>query len=167
MRAALVVLALSFVAGTAAAQECAGQPPSRASASYWDYIETCGCDKLARVDRASLDHKRFQKACAAWHERHPRPGVIVVAASPQPGALTSPAPMVITLPEARPECAAEPPSRVSDAYWGYVDACGCAKLEAVPEASPDHGRFQKACASWRERNPGPLEIVTPSPQPPR
>ena len=59
------------------------------------------------------------------------------------------------------------PSRISANFWSYIDACGCDRLSPVPEASPDHGRFLKACSAWRARNPAPVVVVAPSPQPPR
>ena len=62
------------------------------------------------------------------------------------------------------ECA-NPPSRASDSYWTYIDACGCSQLTAPSAASPDHERFLKACGAWREQNPRLNVIVSPSPRP--
>jgi hypothetical protein len=56
-----------------------------------------------------------------------------------------------------PECR-NPPSRSSDAYWSFIEACGCAKVDPVPRASLDYDRFMKACSQWRERN---TQIVAP------
>lgn len=53
-----------------------------------------------------------------------------------------------------------PPSRASDGYWDYIDACGCASLDPPPKASDDYKRFLKTCSDWRERNPR-VEVVAP------
>lgn len=51
-----------------------------------------------------------------------------------------------------PECA-NPPSAAYGFYWDYIEACGCAKLDAPSRASLIHDRFVKACSDWRQRNP--------------
>ena len=61
------------------------------------------------------------------------------------------------------ECA-NPPSRVLDSYWDYIEACGCSKLEAPSRASSAHGRYMKACSAWRERNPA-ARFSSPEPEP--
>jgi len=55
-----------------------------------------------------------------------------------------------------------PPSRASDNYWDFIDACGCENLDAPSKASQDHGRFLKACSQWRERNTR-LNVVVSDP----
>ena len=166
MRFALLAVAFALTTGTAAAQECTAQPPSRTSQFYWSYLEACGCEKVAPVSTVSPDHARFQKVCSQWRERHPQPVVVVVApANTTPATAASPSTIVVTPPRATPECG-QAPSRVSDQYWTYIDTCGCDKLSRVPEASPDHARFLKACSAWRARNPTPVVVVAPTPQPP-
>ena len=162
MRLALLVVGFSFLAHAAVAQECAAQPPSRTSQFFWGYLEACGCEKVAPLSTASPDYARFQKVCSQWRERNPQPTVVVVT----PGPVASPTTVVITPPRATPECSVVP-SRVSDNFWSYLDACGCDKVARVPETSEDHGRFLKVCSAWRTRNPAPVVVVAPSPQPPR
>ena len=116
-------------------RECAA-PPSRAESGYWSYIESCGCARLDPPSRASADHDRFMKACSDWRERQSQ--------------------AVVSRPQATPECD-DPPSRAAEGYWDYIEACGCARLEAPSKASDDHDRFMKACAGWRERNPQAAE----------
>ena len=60
------------------------------------------------------------------------------------------------------------PSRVSDTYWDYIEACGCSNVEGPSRASADYERFLKACSRWRERNqavkgakPAPSSTETP------
>jgi hypothetical protein len=60
-----------------------------------------------------------------------------------------------------PECR-NPPSRVSDSYWDFIDACGCESLVAPSRASADYDRFLKACARWRERNTATKVVVSKS-----
>jgi hypothetical protein len=50
-------------------------------------------------------------------------------------------------------CGRNPPSRASDAYWEYIPACGCSRLEPLSHASSDYDRYLKACAEFRERYP--------------
>lgn len=50
-------------------------------------------------------------------------------------------------------CGRNPPSRASDAYWEYIPACGCSRLEPLSNASSDYDRYLKACAEFRERYP--------------
>jgi hypothetical protein len=166
MRLALLAVAFAFLANAAAAQECAAMPPSRTSQFFWDYLEACGCEKAAPISTASPDYARFQKVCSRWRERHPQPVVVVVTpAVSSPAPVASPPTVVVTPPRATPECSSVP-ARVSDTFWSYIDACGCDRLSPVPEASPDHARFLKACSAWRARNPTPVVVVVaPSPQP--
>jgi hypothetical protein len=132
--------------------ECA-TPPGVASASYWLYVESCGCASLEAPPAASEDYERFLKACAEWRQRNPALSVVV---SEAPAAVSSPS---------TPGCG-DPPSRASDFYWGYLEACGCARLEAPSRASQDYERFMKACAAWRRQTPQVQVIVaTPSPRP--
>jgi hypothetical protein len=129
-----------------AGQECAN-PPSRASDAFWTYVEACGCARIEPLSQASPDHDRLLAACARWSARNPQ--VIVASPTPSPTALGQ-------------GCGA-PPSRASDAYWAYVDRCGCGQLVAPSAASSDYERFMKACGGWRERNPSPI-VVSPSPR---
>jgi hypothetical protein len=57
----------------------------------------------------------------------------------------------------------DPPSRASDGYWDYIDACGCASLDPPSKASADYDRFLKACSRWRERNPKTTVVVSKTP----
>ena len=43
-------------------------PPSRASLRYWDYLERCGCEGIARPSQASNDYARFEAICGAERE---------------------------------------------------------------------------------------------------
>src|SRR5262245_57120485 len=52
------------------------------------------------------------------------------------------------------ECASGPPSRTSDQYWSFLEACGCSKADAPSRASADYDRYLKVCSAWRERNQG-------------
>lgn len=138
------------------APEC-GSPPPRTSDSYWGYIDACGCAKLDPPARASLDYDRFLKACSAWRQRNAQ------------------------RPTGRPERPARgcetPPPRGSDAYWDFVDTCGCSKLDTPSRASADYERFLKACGQWRSAEPeneaspastpgpGTKPKPTPSPSP--
>jgi hypothetical protein len=132
-------------------------PPSRASESYWDYIGACGCARLEAPSRASSDHDRFVKACSEWRERNPQ----LTVALPDP---TAGDPVAPASPPPR-ECQS-PPSRVSDSYWTFIDACGCAALTAPSRASSDHDRFVKACSDWRQRNPSStVSVASPSAAP--
>jgi len=132
-------------------------PPSRASDAYWDYIGTCGCARLEAPSRASSDHDRFVKACSEWRERNPQ----LTVALPDP---TAGDPVTPSSPPPR-ECQT-PPSRVSDAYWTFIDACGCAPLTPPSRASSDYARFVKACGDWRQRNPSStVSVAGPSPSP--
>jgi hypothetical protein len=56
----------------------------------------------------------------------------------------------------------DPPPRATDAYWSFIDACGCADLEPPSRASQDYDRYMKACSRWRERNPN--LVATPRPR---
>lgn len=151
MQIATLLLSLA-AAPLAGASECASPPP-RASDAYWNYIDACGCAKLDPPARASLDYDRFLKACSAWRQRNTRIG---------------------TGRPARPARGCEtPPPRGSDAYWDFVDTCGCSKLETPSRASADYDRFLKACGQWRSDpnteaspafSPAPAK-PTPSPSP--
>ena len=66
-------------------------------------------------------------------------------------------------PADAPECR-NPPSRVSDSYWDYVEACGCAKFDPPSKASQDYDRFLKACSQWRQRNLQ-LNVIIPNTPP--
>ena len=61
-----------------APKECS-DVPSRASASFWTYVDNCGCSKLDPPSRASSDYDRYAKACADWRARNPG-----TAATPKP-----------------------------------------------------------------------------------
>jgi hypothetical protein len=151
LTALLLGLAL---AGPADAPECRN-PPARTSDAYWPFIEACGCASLEAPSRASSDYDRYLKACSGWRERNPSLTIVV----PQPSPSSSPAPAAE--PSVPSECR-NPPSRVSDAYWSFIDACGCAQLDPLSSASPDHDRFLTACSGWRARHPR-IEIVVPTP----
>jgi hypothetical protein len=69
----------------------------------------------------------------------------------------------LTATAAAQECSSGPPSRVSDQYWVYLDACGCEKADAPSRASSDYERYLKVCSAWRERNQGRIVAVSPSP----
>ena len=141
-------------------------PPARVSSGYWDFIEACGCSGLEAPSRASSDYDRYLKACSRWRERKP----YLAVARPQPSAPPGSAPLPAATPPASPvpavpvarECAT-PPSRVSGGYWDFIDACGCARAEAPSRASSDYGRYEKACADWRERNQPVLAPTAPPP----
>ena len=60
--------------------------------------------------------------------------------------------LVLGGPSAAPECG-NAPSRTSEFYWDYIEACGCQNLEAPSSASSDYERFLNACSRWRQRNP--------------
>ena len=168
-----MTIALALLLGLAAG-ECQS-PPSRTSGAYWGFIDACGCANLQAPSRASSDHDRYLKACASWRERNPAAVRPWVSPSPLPPGSPAP-PRPSTIPGATPvplatpvapaeapvsaECA-HPPSRVSGGYWPFIDACGCASVEAPSRASADYERYEKACAQWRERNQRPL----PSPAP--
>lgn len=147
----LALLAALGMASPGGGREC-GSPPARASEFYWDYIESCGCAKLDPPSRASSDYSRYMKACSAWRERNPG----TIAGSPDAADPTSTA----------RECE-NPPSRVSEAYWTFVDSCGCSKLDPPSSSSSDYPRYLKACAQWREKNPAlaPTPKATPTPPP--
>lgn len=173
MRLALLVVAVSLGAGTAVAQDCAGDPPSRVSDAYWAYLEACGCAKTSPVPRASNEYERYTKTCAAWRTRNPQLTVVLQAgASPSPGSVPSPSPGPGTVTTAAPstpsaECrTGDVPSRTSSAFWTHIEACGCERTAAVPRASSDYDRYLKACSEWRQRNPGTTVIVpAASPRP--
>lgn len=155
--ALLIGLALGSPAD---APECRN-PPSRASDSYWTFIEACGCVNLDAPSRTSPDYERFLKACSEWRQRNPQ--IDVIAPETPPGdssGSTHP-----TNPQIPPECR-NPPSRASDSYWAFIEACGCANLDAPSRASPDYERFLKACSEWRQRNPQVNVIAPGTPTPP-
>lgn len=131
---AWAVLVGWFLGSASGAQECGNAPPP-AAASTWTYIEACGCANLDVPPKASQDHERFLKACGQWRERNPHGSVTASGDTPVPL-----------------ECK-NPPSRASDSYWDYIEACGCSRLEPPSRASSDYDRFLKACGRWRERNP--------------
>ena len=143
-------------------------PPSRVSAGYWDFIEACGCAGLEAPSRASSDYDRYLKACSRWRERNPylaaapspRPSPSP-ATLPAPSPATTPAPVVPLVVPVPRECV-NPPSRTSGAYWGFIEACGCANVDPPSRASSDYGRYEKACAEWRERN---QNLIAPAPRP--
>jgi hypothetical protein len=153
----IVALLLGLgLAGQAESSFCRN-PPSRASDGYWDYIAACGCARLEAPSRASSDHDRFLKACSDWRARNAQSTV----ALPDP---TAGDPVTPASPPPR-ECQ-NPPSRVSDVYWTFIDACGCASLTPPSRASSDHDRFLKACSDWRQRNPSStVSVAGPSPSP--
>jgi hypothetical protein len=95
------------------------------------------------------------KACSQWRERNPQLKVIVPATPP------AESPTVDTSPADPRECE-DPPPRMSDSYWSYIEACGCGKLDPPSRASLDYDRFMKACSQWRERNPR-LKVIAPDP----
>src|SRR5262245_2114494 len=147
----IATLLLSLAMGsTAGAPECASPPP-RVSDAYWSYIDACGCARLDPPARASLDYDRFLKACSAWRERNSHGNAPVRPLSAQ-------------------TCAA-PPARGSEAYWDFIDACGCGKLDAPSRASADHDRFLKACSESRvgessaEASPAPKPSSSTKPAP--
>jgi hypothetical protein len=147
-----ITLALVLVAaGADGPRECANAP-SRISDAYWDYVEACGCANLEAPSRASNDYERFMKACSRWRERNPEIKIVTPVVAPEPTPVATPVSR---------ECA-NPPSRISDAYWDYVDACGCSSLDPPPSASNDYKRYVKACSDWRQRNP---VRVVPAPAP--
>ena len=149
-------MAMAAILGLAMqAPECVN-PPSRASDSYWTYIEACGCSRLDAPSGASSDHDRFLAACSAWRQRNPEITVTVPG-----GPVPSPSPSPTPPPR---ECGI-PPSRASDAFWSYLAACGCGQVQAPSAASPDHERFLKACGMWRESNPRVLIVASPTPRP--
>lgn len=144
------------LAGQAESARCRN-PPSRASDSYWGYIGACGCARLEAPSRASSDYDRFLKACSEWRERNPQ--LTVTLPDPTAGDPVTPA---SPLPR---ECQS-PPSRVSDSYWSFIDACGCASLTVPSRATSDYDRFVKACSNWRQRNPSStVSVAGPSPSP--
>jgi hypothetical protein len=114
-------------------------------------VESCGCASLEAPPTASEDYQRFLKACAGWRQRTAAVSVVV---SEAPAAVPSPA---------APGCG-DPPSRASSYYWGYIDACGCARLDAPSRASPDYERFMKACAAWRQQTPQ-VQVIVATPRP--
>jgi hypothetical protein len=62
-------------------------------------------------------------------------------------------------PQDSPECR-NPPSRSSDSYWAYIEACGCARVDPPSRASLDYDRFLKACSQWRRQNPQ-VNVIDP------
>jgi len=145
MLSSLPLLLTLVLAGPAPAEECRNPPP-RGSDAYWVFIDSCGCDALETPARASDDYERFLNACSQWRQRNPQGNV---AGS---GTTSSPA-----------ECR-NPPSRASDSFWSYLEACGCAGVDTPARASSNYERFLKACGQWRERNPR-VEVAAPSPAP--
>jgi hypothetical protein len=150
MHGYVAALVLLFV-GANAPREC-GSPPSRASDSYWEYLEVCGCANVDPPSRASDDWQRFMTACSKWRERNSQLTVVVA----EPHATATPVPA---------ECASPPP-RASDSYWDYIDTCGCAAVDGPPRGSQDYKRFQKACARWRESHPDAVILLQKTASPP-
>ena len=143
-----MVLLMGLALGSPAdAPECRN-PPQRASESYWTFIEACGCANLDAPSRTSPDHERFLKACSRWRQRNPQINVIVPDTPPADSAGSTDHTNTGIPPECR-----TPPSRASDSYWTFIEACGCANLDAPSRTSPDYERFLKACSEWRQRNP--------------
>jgi hypothetical protein len=151
------------LAGPADSTYCLN-PPARASDEYWDYIKACGCDRLYVPPRASSEYERFTAACNAWRERNPQAPV------PSPKADSASPPRDCRIP----------PSRASDAYWTYIESCGCGVLLAPSRASLDYDRYWKACNDFIElerrrmlglpspspaASPQPIPSPTPSPSP--
>jgi hypothetical protein len=157
MHGGALVVALVLGGGSSGARECAN-PPSITSSSYWTYIDSCGCSELPAPSRASNHYDRFMKACSAWRERNPRVNIVVTKS---PATTTNPGP---------PECGGTggAPSRASNSFWTYIDACGCANVDTPSTSSPEYDRFMKACSAWRERNPQ-VDVIVPgaeaAPQP--
>ena len=60
----------------------------------------------------------------------------------------------LTASAAAQACSSGPPSRTSDQYWTWLEACGCEKADAPSRASSDYDRYLKVCSAWRERNQG-------------
>src|SRR5262245_10624595 len=143
---ALALLTSLALGASAVAPECRNAP-SRTSDAYWAFVEACGCARLEAPSRASQDYPRFRKACSQWRERNLQTGVVLL---PTPAAGLTAADRTSVLQP--PECK-NPPSRTSDTYWTFIEACGCASLEPPSSASRDYGRYLKACSQWRERNP--------------
>ncbi len=152
----LVAMMLGLgLAGQAESSFCRNPPP-RAADTYWDYIAACGCARLEAPSRASSDHERFLKACSDWRERNPQSTVSL----PDP---TAGDPVTPSLP---PRECQNPPSRVSDVYWTFIDTCGCASLTVPSRAAAEYDRFVKACSDWRRRNPSStVSVAGPSPSP--
>ncbi len=168
MRLAFLVVAASVWAGSAAAQECAADPPSRVSDAYWGYLEACGCARTAPVPRASNDYDRYLKTCSAWRARNPQLTVVVkdVAPAPNTGGAPSPATTSVVSSTAAAECrSGDAPLRTSTAFWGFIESCGCERTSAVPRASLDYDRYLKACSDWRQRNPSTTVILVPGASP--
>jgi hypothetical protein len=57
------------------------------------------------------------------------------------------------------------PSRASDAYWKYLERCGCNDVPAVSSASADYDKWTAACQKWRLDHPQPAATPAPSPSP--
>lgn len=142
MSAITLLLGLAFGTGAAECQN----PPPRDTDSYWTYVDSCGCAQLDPPARASADYDRFLTACSQWRERNPLAGAVGVGAA------------------RGPECR-NPPSRASDSFWSYLEACGCADVDPPSRASADYDRFLKACGRWRERNPTVVPTPSPSAKP--
>jgi len=149
-----VLLGLGL-AGPADSTYCLN-PPARASDEYWEYIKVCGCERLYVPPRASSEYDRFTAACNEWRARNPQ-------------AVSVPSPTPVPSP---PRNCGIPPSRASDAYWTFIEACGCGILYAPSRASLDYDRFMKACDDFAERQmrrmmglPGPSPAASPQPSP--
>ena len=104
-----VALFLLGLVGGSASEGC-GSPPSRASDSYWNYIEACGCDQVDAPSRASADYDRYLKACAQWRERNQVKVVVSPSptTAPTPAASPSPAPSPKPTPSAKPAATPKP-----------------------------------------------------------
>ena len=149
-----LLMSLALAAG-ADAPECRN-PPSRSSDAYWSFIEACGCERLEAPSAASEDHERYLSACSAWRQRNPPTDVVVTEATP-----VSSGQAAGEVKREEPSECRNPPSRASSAYWSFIDACGCANLEAPSRASADHDRYLKACSDWRQRNPR-IDVIVPA-----
>jgi hypothetical protein len=103
----LALLSLTVaLAGPASSQECTN-PPSRASDSYWAYIDACGCDGVDAPSRASLDYDRYMRACSGWRQRNPQVNVIL-GPSPTPTPAPTPTPSPKPTPKPRPSPSPSP-----------------------------------------------------------
>ena len=90
-------------------QQC-GDPPSRASLAYWDYLQRCGCAGVDPPSRASNDYERFMAICTVPPTAPPPPAPSPTPFSrlwpqgtrdiPMPAASATPTPKGVALREA-------------------------------------------------------------------